>query len=117
MKTQIWIAVSIHVLVAIARKRRGLERSLLVASDFCLRTAADMNESQVQPDHCAHTGIGYRSYNCDIQRGERSIAASLAISGIRTIDFAAVCGVAARGSANEGGGRRNDRGCLLPRLF
>src|SRR5437763_14178872 len=37
------------------------------------------NESQVQPDHCAHTGIGYRSYNCDIQRGERSIAASLAI--------------------------------------
>ncbi len=28
MKTQIWIAVSIHVLVAIARKRLGLEKSL-----------------------------------------------------------------------------------------
>src|SRR5204863_4918790 len=28
LKTQIWIAVSIHVLVAIARKRLGLEKSL-----------------------------------------------------------------------------------------
>src|ERR1035438_886463 len=53
---------------------------------FCASTVKD--ESSLQPSCCAYAGIGYRGHDSDIQRGERSVAAGIAVSRVGANCFA-----------------------------
>ena len=56
MKTQIWIAVSVYVLVAIVRKRLGLEASL-----YTLLQVLSVTIFEKMPLQTAFLGEAYRS--------------------------------------------------------
>src|SRR5882724_6791562 len=63
-------------------------REFLDVSRYYLRVSAVENESEVQRDCCAHAGAGNRGDDGDLQRGQRSFAARVAVSRAGTNCFA-----------------------------